>query len=177
MTMLAEYDPTWPARYEETVAELRPAFGDTVEEFEHIGSTAVPGLVAKPVIDIAAKAVSLSAIVVCEPALASLGFLRSVDGPPDRRTYIKLTDDGVLTHNLHVFAAENWDRLNQRILRDYLRANPDACRQYADLKRRLAARGLTGFDYTYAKTNLIQHLTNRARATRSLTPVPVWSKS
>jgi GrpB-like predicted nucleotidyltransferase (UPF0157 family) len=68
----------------------------------------------------------------------------------------------------------DYDGLNQRLLRDYLRDTPEAVRRYCDLKRSLAADGLTGFDYTKAKTDLIQEFTDAARARHGLPPVPVW---
>lgn len=170
MTVLADYDPAWPTQYAEMAARLTAAFGDSVDAVEHIGSTAVPGLVAKPVIDIAARAVTFD---LDDEALAGLGFTHSPDGPPNRRTYTRVVD-GVLTHNLHVFPVAAWEHLNQRLLRDYLRDTPDAVRRYSDLKRTLAAEGLTGFDYTKAKTALIQELTDHARARRGLPSVPVW---
>jgi len=173
MTVLAEYDETWAAQYAAAAVELREALGDTVSELEHIGSTAVVGLLAKPVIDIGARAVSLEAVAGKDSELSAIGFTHEPAGPPGRRTYTRHADD-ILTHNLHVFPSEAWDDLNQRILRDYLRATPDAVRRYADLKRRLATEGLTGFDYTVAKTDLVQELTDRARAARGLPPVPVW---
>ncbi|GAA1555626.1 GrpB family protein [Kribbella lupini] len=171
MTVLADYDPAWPTQYADMAAHLTAAFGDSVDAVEHIGSTAVPGLVAKPVIDIAARAVTLDAID--DKPLAALGFEHNPDGPPNRRTYTRVVG-GVLTHNLHVFPATAWDHLNQRLLRDYLRDTPDAVRRYAELKHTLAAEGLTGFDYTKAKTTLIQELTDDARARRGLPSVPVW---
>ena len=73
-----------------------------------------------------------------------------------------------------MFPTEVWDDLNHRILRDYLCETPDAVRRYADLKRRLALEGLTGFAYTVAKTDLIQQLTDAARQARGLPPVDVW---
>jgi GrpB-like predicted nucleotidyltransferase (UPF0157 family) len=170
---LAEHDEGWAASYERAAAELRGALGGTVTEIEHIGSTSVVGLVAKPVIDIGARAVSLEVVAGKDFELAAIGFDHEPAGPPGRRTYTKQAD-GVLTHNLHVFPTEVWDDLNQRILRDYLRETPDAVRRYADLKRRLAAEGLSGFDYTIAKTDLVQQLTDEARKTRGLPPVPVW---
>jgi GrpB-like predicted nucleotidyltransferase (UPF0157 family) len=171
MTVLAEYDPSWPAQFSAMADRLRPVLGTSVTELEHIGSTAVPGLLAKPVIDIAARAVSLDEVAAKD--LSPLGFEYHPDGPPGRRTYTRVVDD-VLTHNLHVFPPEVWDTLNQRILRDYLRESPTAVAQYADLKRKLAADGLTGFDYTVAKTDLVQRLTDEARARLGLPSVPVW---
>jgi GrpB-like predicted nucleotidyltransferase (UPF0157 family) len=173
VTILAEYDEAWAARYAAMAADLREAFGDTVTEVEHIGSTAVPGLVAKPVIDIAARAISLEVASGKDQHLADLGFQHEPAGPPGRRTYTRVVD-GVLTSNLHVFPAEIWDTLNQRILRDHLRATPEAVRRYSELKRRLATEGLAGFDYTAAKTTLIQELTDDARRLRGLPSVPVW---
>ena len=70
--------------------------------------------------------------------------------------------------------ALSWPARNQRLLRDWLRAHPDDVARYADLKRALAAGGLSADDYTRAKTGLIQELTDRARAERGLPPAPVW---
>ena len=173
MTVLREYDESWARQFAGMAEELRVVFGAVVTELEHIGSTAVPGLVAKPVIDIAARAVDLEVAGGKDSGLAGLGFAYEPAGPPGRRTYTRVVD-GLLTHNLHVFPAEAWDGLNQRILRDYLRESPDAVRRYSELKRRLAADGLSGFDYTAAKTDLIQELTDEARRRRGLLSVPVW---
>ncbi|GAA0951708.1 GrpB family protein [Kribbella koreensis] len=173
MTILAEYDEAWAGQYAALAAELQEAFGDAVTELEHIGSTAVPGLVAKPAIDIAARAVSLEVASGKDPQLADLGFHHEPAGPPGRRTYTRVVD-GILTSNLHVFPDEVWDGLNQRILHDHLRATPEAVRRYSELKRRLATEGLSGFDYTAAKTTLIQELTDDARQLRGLPSVPVW---
>jgi GrpB-like predicted nucleotidyltransferase (UPF0157 family) len=173
MTVLAEYDEAWAAKYAAAAAELREVLGDTVTEIEHIGSTAVVGLLAKPVIDIGARAVRLEAVAGKDSELAAIGFTHEPAGPPGRRTYTRQSN-GILTHNLHVFPSEVWDDLNQRILRDYLRGTPDAVRRYADLKRRLATEGLTGFDYTIAKTELVQELTDAARAARGLPSASVW---
>lgn len=173
MTVLSEYDGAWPAQFAAMAGELRKVFGEAATAVEHIGSTAVPGLVAKPVIDIAVRVDELDVAAGKDSGLAALGFSYEPAGPPGRRTYSRVVD-GILTHNLHVFPTEAWDGLNQRILRDHLRENPDAVRRYSELKRKLAADGLNGFDYTAAKTDLIQRLTDDARRARGLPSVPVW---
>lgn len=173
MTVLAEYDEAWPGQFAEMAERLRAVFGDTVTELEHIGSTAVPGLVAKPVIDIAARATDLEVAAGKDSELADLGFHHEPAGPPGRRTYTRVVDS-VLTHNLHVFPTEAWVTLNQRILRDHLLKTPDAVKSYSALKRRLAAEGLAGLAYTTAKTDLIQQLTDEARHHRGLPSIPVW---
>ncbi|WP_405062387.1 GrpB family protein [Kribbella sp. NBC_01505] len=173
MTVLAEYDEAWAEQFAAMAGQLRDALGPAAREIEHIGSTAVPGLVAKPVIDIGACADDLEAVAGRDAELHALGFTHEPAGPPGRRTYTRVVD-GVLTHNLHVFPAEAWAGLNQRILRDYLRETPAAVQEYGDLKRRLAAEGLSGFDYTIAKTEVVQRLTDAARASLGLPSVPVW---
>jgi GrpB-like predicted nucleotidyltransferase (UPF0157 family) len=80
------------------------------------------------------------------------------------------------THHLHVVQASTLPTRNQLLLRDYLRGHPDAAARYGALKRRLAALHDNGDDYTRAKTELIQELTDGARAERGLTPALVWEE-
>ena len=148
------------------IAELAPVF----PVIEHIGSTAVPGLAAKPVIDLMAAVASLAAVT--EEPLVRLGY-RRFDGFADRLFYARDTD-GVRSHHLHVVKLETWPTRNQRILRDHLRAHPEDVSRYAQLKRTLAETAANGDAYTAAKTELIQELMDRARAERGLPPVPVW---
>jgi GrpB-like predicted nucleotidyltransferase (UPF0157 family) len=75
-----------------------------------------------------------------------------------------------------VVPLEGWDTRNERLLRDYLREHPEDARRYAELKQRLAAQHTDGTEYTKAKTELIQELTDRARADRGLSSVPVWEE-
>jgi len=77
---------------------------------------------------------------------------------------------------LHVVPADSWPGRNKRLLRDYLRTHPAQARRYADLKRDLAVRHGASSGYTRAKTELIQELTDRARAARGLPSVPVWEE-
>ena len=73
--------------------------------------------------------------------------------------------------------ADTWDTRNERLLRDHLRAHPDDARRYAaELKQRLAAEHADGTEYTKAKTELIQELTDRVRADRGLPSAPVWEE-
>ncbi|RSM77029.1 GrpB family protein [Kibdelosporangium aridum] len=142
-------------------------------EIEHIGSTSVPGLAAKPVIDLMAAVVSLA--TVSEDSLARVGFHRHDNGMTDRLLFIR-TRDGVLTHNLHVVTLASWPTRNQRILRDYLREHPADAERYAALKRELVASGIHPGDYAAAKTELIQELTDKARTLLGLPLVDVWEK-
>jgi len=167
------YDGSWPARAEAAIAEIRAALAGVPLEIEHIGSTAVPGLAAKPIIDLMAAVPDLDDVAARAGALAGIGFTAEDNGMPGRLFFVR-DDGGRRSHHLHVVTAASWPARNQRLLRDHLRGHPEDLRRYADLKRRLAGGGLSAEGYTRAKTELIQELTDRARAARGLPPVPVW---
>lgn len=173
MIDVVEYDRAWPVRAAAARAELIPL--GVFDAVEHIGSTSVPGLAAKPVIDLMAAAASLDRVAAAEDALAGLGYRRSATGMPGRLFYYR-DEDGVRAYQLHVVPAATWDTRNERLLRDHLRQHPEDARRYAELKQRLAAEHTDGTEYTKAKTELIQELTDRARADRGLPPVPVWEE-
>jgi GrpB-like predicted nucleotidyltransferase (UPF0157 family) len=173
---IVDYDPAWPARAADAIAELTAALPGVFDEIEHIGSTAVPGLAAKPVIDLMAAVRDLESFGEHAPALHSLGYVRHLNGMVDRLLYVRAAD-GARSHILHVVTLESWPTRNQRILRDFLRQNPDAAARYAELKRQIAATGIAAGEYARAKTALIQELTDRARVEVGLAPVPVWEKT
>jgi GrpB-like predicted nucleotidyltransferase (UPF0157 family) len=154
---VVEYDEAWPVRAAAARAELIPL--GVFDAVEHIGSTSVPGLAAKPVIDLMAAAASLDQVAAAQDALAGLGY--------------RFFDTG-MGGRLFYYRDENGQRA--RLLRDHLRAYPDDARRYAELKQRLAAEHTDGTEYTRAKTELIQELTDRARADRGLPSVPVWEE-
>jgi GrpB-like predicted nucleotidyltransferase (UPF0157 family) len=131
----------------------------------------VPGLAAKPVIDLMAAAASLDAVAAAQDALAGLGYRRFEVGMPGRLFYYR-DEDGQRAYQLHVVPSDTWDARNERLLRDHLRAHPDDARRYAELKQRLAAENTDGTEYTKAETELIQELTDRARADRGLPRSP-----
>lgn len=175
---VVDYDPAWPAMAEAAITELRHAAPGAWTQIEHIGSTAVPGLAAKPVIDLMAAAPDL--VERHADALAGLGYHRHVNGMVDRLLYVREAGreaERVRTHILHVVTLDSWPGRNQRILRDHLRACPADARRYADLKRALAGAGVPAGRYSRAKTVLIQELTDKARAARGLPPAPVWEKT
>jgi len=170
---VVEYDEAWPVRAAAARADLIPL--GVFDAVEHIGSTSVPGLAAKPVIDLMAAAASLDAVVAVEDALAGLGYHAFDTGMPGRLFYYR-DEDGMGAYQLHVVPAGTWETRNERLLRDHLRNHPADARRYAELKLRLAGEHTDGTEYTKAKTELIQELTDRARADRGLPPVPVWEE-
>ena len=172
--MLVAYDPRWPEQFDEIAAEIR-AHGDPHWLVEHIGSTAVPGMRAKPIIDVAVRIADGDDFDRHRPALESLGWRlgSSVQSHP----VMVFEQDGIRTRIAHFFAASDWDTVNQRILRDWLRAHPADADRYTHAKCDAVAAAARGTStYNAAKTPVIQELVDRARAARGLPSVPVSDK-
>lgn len=137
---LIEYQSDWPAQFRETESELRPLFAGLAVRIEHIGSTSVEGLRAKPVIDILLGARALSEIESRAEALSGLGYRYRPEHEaelPDRR-YFTRQDENKLRIHLHgvIFGSVLWR--NHLAFRDALRADSDLSHRYAALKRELA---------------------------------------
>lgn len=173
--MLVSYDPTWPAQFERIAAELR-AHGDPDWVIEHIGSTAIPGMRAKPIIDLAIRVDGVDDLAEHRSGLESIGW-RDGSGVRSHAVMV-LESNGVRTAIAHFFEARDWDAVNQRLLRDWLRAHPDDADRYRHAKCdavAAAARGTSS--YNAAKTPVIQEIVDRARAARGLPSVPVSDKN
>lgn len=149
MIEIVPYDPRWPEEFGRVGAPLREALGDLALRIDHIGSTAVPGLAAKDVIDVQVSAAALDAAVFAA-ALAPLGYAHRVDitgdhippgrddSPEEWRKLFFRAPEGQRRANLHVRQA---GRANQRyalLFRDYLRADPQAAGAYRGIKEALA---------------------------------------
>ncbi|MDQ0727517.1 GrpB family protein [Microbacterium sp. W4I20] len=172
--MLVQYDPRWPEQFEEIAAELR-AHGDPDWVIEHIGSTAVPGMRAKPIIDLAVRLESVADFDARRPALEAIGWHlgSSVQSHP----VMVFEENGTRTRIAHFFAASDWETVNQRILRDWLQAHPADADRYVHAKCDAVAAAARGTStYNAAKTPVIQDLVDRARASRGLPTVPVSDK-
>ena len=153
---LIEYDPQWPGRFSEEASRLRQVLDpEIVLEIEHVGSTAVPSLCAKPVIDILIVVSSVADARRAIEPLQSLGYIFWSDNPrKDRLFFVKgMPPHGTArTHHLH-FMERGTEAKEYRLFRDYLRAHQCAARQYAVLKRRLATAHWNDREaYTDAKT-------------------------
>jgi GrpB-like predicted nucleotidyltransferase (UPF0157 family) len=165
------YDPRWPAMFERERDHLLSCLpGDLVGRIEHFGSTAVPGLSAKPIVDILVEVISLDEtrrrIVPILEAQGYEYFWRPTwgdDVPPFYAWFIKRDESGRRTHHIHMVEPdfEHWDRL---LFRDYLIAHPDTAREYDGLKLRLAATHHGDrVAYTEAKTEFVRHVTEAAK--------------
>ena len=148
------YDPEWPARFEAIRARLAPALGSLAASIEHVGSTSVPGLAAKPVIDIDVVVADPADIPAVIDILTTLGYEHLGEvGVKDREAFRR--PPGTERHNLYVCPAGGEGLRNHLALRNHLRTHPEAVEAYAALKRRLAAEAPDIDTYVAAKTDLI----------------------
>jgi GrpB-like predicted nucleotidyltransferase (UPF0157 family) len=160
---LVPYDRRWPLLFAEEETRLRQVLDPAlVRDIQHFGSTAIPGLAAKPIIDILIAVPSLPrAQERFVAALETLGYAFWADNPKtDRLFFVKgLPPEGSgRTHHVHVTEpdAEPWQRLP---FRDYLRTHPEAARAYAALKHDLAARHRDDREaYTAAKEDFVREI-------------------
>ncbi len=164
---LTEYDPEWPSRFEREAAELLDALGDLAIRIEHVGSTSVPGLAAKPVIDIQISVASLVPRSPMVASLSALGYEHSIDPiEPQHEFFSKGYDDErVQKVNVHVCeVGSTWER-RHLAFRDELRRDPAAAAEYAALKRRLANEHPRDImSYVDGKTAFIRSIEARALA-------------
>ena len=165
--IIVEYDPRWPVLYEEERERLLAAGGDLLVAIEHIGSTAVPGLGGKPIIDIMPAVRSLADAERCIEPLESIGYEYVPEYNeliPERRYFHKGPEDA-RTFHLHVveLTSEFWE--THLLFRDWLRTHPEDAQEYYRLKKELAARfGRDREGFTDAKTPFIESVVARARS-------------
>ena len=159
--LIAEYDPAWPALYEREAARIRSLLGDRVLLLEHAGSTSVPGLAAKPIIDIELAVADSADEPAYVPELEAGGYvLRGREPDWFEHRLFKGTDPAV---NLHVFSVGSPEIDRTLAFRDRLRADDDDRRLYEATKRELAARDWVYVqDYADAKDEIIAVILARA---------------
>jgi GrpB-like predicted nucleotidyltransferase (UPF0157 family) len=158
--VVVEYDPAWPAMFAAEATAIRTACGEVLVGIEHVGSTSVPGLAAKPVIDIIAFLSSFEAGAAVAPAIEALGYqYRGEYGVPGRHYFSKPREGGPSTHHVHMYAARHADALRLIAFRDALRADDDLRDAYAAVKRQ-NARDYPGSSmlYTGAKSGFIDRI-------------------
>lgn len=164
---IVPYDPRWPDLFERERQAIESAIGHYVEEIEHIGSTAIPGLAAKPVLDIMVGVRTMEGSPGCIRGLAAIGYeyVPRFERELHRRRFFRKYTEGRRTHHVHLVERSNSDWWDQHVLlRDYLRDHPRVAREYESLKRYLAKSFRDDRDdYTEAKTDFVTEVERRAR--------------
>jgi GrpB-like predicted nucleotidyltransferase (UPF0157 family) len=158
------YDPLWPREFDRASAEVLTALGPTLLAIHHIGSTSIPGLHAKPVIDMLAVAADLAAIDQRSAAVERLGYeVMGEFGIAGRRYFRRDDPTGRRTHQIHAFADGSPHVRRHLAFRDFMRAHPALAGEYGQLKRSLAAAHPHDMEaYIDGKDAFIKEMQSRA---------------
>jgi GrpB-like predicted nucleotidyltransferase (UPF0157 family) len=160
---LSEYDPRWPALYSREERRIRAGLGDVARRIEHVGSTSVPGLVAKPILDILLVVADSSDEPSYVPALERAGYVLRIR-EPDWHEHRLFKSPGT-SLNLHVFTEGSTEIGRMLTFRDLLRGDPASRERYAATKRELAARTWKYMqNYADAKSDVVASILATARS-------------
>jgi GrpB-like predicted nucleotidyltransferase (UPF0157 family) len=161
--LVAEYDPEWPAWFEQAAEGIRGALGEAALEIHHVGSTSVPGLAAKPLIDISLVVADTTDEDAYVPKLEALDYILRVREPDwFEHRMLRGYEPPV---NLHVFPPGCEEIERMVVFRDWLRAHDDDRERYERAKRELATREWKYVqNYADAKSEVVQEILTRATA-------------
>jgi GrpB-like predicted nucleotidyltransferase (UPF0157 family) len=166
--VVLDYDPAWPGRFEHVSSRILAALGAAALRIEHIGSTSVPGLAAKPIIDVLLIVPDVEEESAFAPALEAAGLAMRVREPGHRLFRTQRRDVHV-----HVYGPDDQAVTNYLDLRDWLRVDEADRTRYADVKRHLAGRSWSDMnDYADAKSEVIGQILGRARNWRAAAAAP-----
>ena len=159
---IVDYDPVWPVLFEEEAGRIRAALGDRVLRIEHVGSTSVPRLAAKPIIDIVLVVADTTDEAAYAPALETAGYVLRIREPDwHEHRMFKGPDTNI---NLHCFSEGCPEIERMLVFRNWLRANEVGRLLYERTKRELAAKTWTyAQDYADAKTAVVEEILARAQ--------------
>lgn len=166
---IVPYDPRWPAEFAAERARILEALGSLALRIEHNGSTSVPGLAAKPVIDIQVSVARLAPLEPFEGPLGGIGYTHMPHPDDAFAPFFHRPARWPHTHHVHVVQAGGLEERKTLAFRDYLREHDEAAREYEALKRGLAGRFAAGGTesreaYANAKTDFVVRITDRALA-------------
>ncbi|WP_183002170.1 GrpB family protein [Achromobacter sp. UMC71] len=153
------YDPAWPGLYERLAAEIAGALGSAMLAIDHVGSTAVPGLPAKPVIDIDVAVADPADEAAYVPALEAIGYLLTVREPSwHQHRCLQRASPRI---NLHVFAPDCPENIRHTMFRDWLRGHPEDLGRYAQAKHAAALGVYQVTDYNRRKQDVLRDIYGR----------------
>ena len=164
MIIIKEYDPGWPVLYEQERAAVQEALAPYMNAIEHIGSTSVPGLAAKPIIDMAVDLHTYPLPAEAIKAMETLGYEHMGEYGVEGRQYFRKGNPR--TYHVHAYSPGNPEWAAHLLFRDYLRTHPEVARDYEQLKRELAARHIDRTAYTEDKTSFVLSTLAKAREWR-----------
>ena len=148
------YDDTWPTLFEVEAEQLRTVLGTNLRVIEHVGSTSVPGLVAKPIVDLAASVESLDDLDIGAVEALGYRYVPMFEEELPNRRYFTRGD-----YHLHVYEQEHEEFMDYVRFRDYLRTHPEDAELYGQLKLRLASEHAEDREaYQAAKASFVVRL-------------------
>jgi GrpB-like predicted nucleotidyltransferase (UPF0157 family) len=158
------HDPTWRGKFEIESKLVALMLGENVVAIHHIGSTAIPNIYAKPIIDILVEVKDITLVDQCNAAIAALGYeVMGEFGIPGRRYFRKDNEIGTRTHHIHTYEVNSPDIKRHLAFRDYMIAHPEDARKYSELKRQLANQYPHNIDrYMDGKDSLIKEMETKA---------------
>ncbi|TIN10611.1 GrpB family protein [Mesorhizobium sp.] len=142
-SQISAYDAKWPDMFLSEKCRIEEAFGSELVQIHHVGSTAVPGLAAKPEIDLLVEVREHRDETRVANFMKSIGYVRGKDLSPDHHFY-RRDVNGVRTHKVHVCPSGHWQISRMRRFRDLLRADANLRKRYEDLKLQLEAENEHG---------------------------------
>lgn len=159
---IVPYTDEWPQRFRLLAGDMRAALGEIALRIDHIGSTSVPGLAAKPIVDIQISVADFEPLDAYRLPLQGLWYVLRADNPSLTKRYFREAPGQPRTH-VHVRQRGSWAEQFALLFRDYLRANADEAERYAETKRMLADKYATDrAAYTDAKDPYLWELMRRA---------------
>jgi GrpB-like predicted nucleotidyltransferase (UPF0157 family) len=162
---IVDHDRAWAALAEEEIGRIEPALGEVAVRVEHVGSTAVAGLAAKPIVDLLAAVGSIAPQAPYVEPLERLGYLFASDPESPDLHFFARPPARPRSFHLHVCVAGGEDEIRHLALRDYLRTHPDEAARYAALKREVVARHPGDrLAYIEGKADFVAALERRALA-------------
>jgi GrpB-like predicted nucleotidyltransferase (UPF0157 family) len=161
---VAPPDPQWASGFEAEAQEIQIALGAGCLAIHHVGSTSIPGIYAKPVLDLLVAVTTIDVMDERCPQMTALGYEALGEyGLPGRRFFRKDDADGVRSHHVHSYAQGSAELHRHLAFRNFMRAHPPLAQQYSDLKRRLARDHPEDMEaYMAGKDGFIQEMEQRA---------------
>lgn len=173
------YNLNWPEKFKAESKRVADALGDNIVAIHHIGSTAIPRIYAKPIIDLLVEVKGIMRVDEQSSLMAYLGYEAMGEfGISGRRYFRKFNLQRIRTHHIHVFQVGSNQVARHLTFRDYMLAHPQKAQQYSDLKRKLAKEYPTDIDgYMDGKDGFIKEIDKSAAAwaaarLESQTPMP-----
>jgi GrpB-like predicted nucleotidyltransferase (UPF0157 family) len=156
----------WAGQYELERTHILKAIGEHILDIQHVGSTAIPGVPAKPILDILVGVESFEEARVCVDPMEAIGYrYKGENGIPRRHYFVK---GDPRTHHVHMVEKDSKDWRVTFLFRDFLRTHSDAAREYAEVKQRLAAQfAADRVSYQQQKDRIVERILGTAIALRS----------